>query len=87
MILGGNVMKYFEIGIGNTWLVRTEIELTDDYEFEVKGLVGGLYYESFYIRLWLGGKRVFIFDTKEGFKIKKKDKRKFKIIFGIQSRL
>lgn len=80
-------MKYFEIGIGNTWLVRTEIELTDDYEFEVKGLVGGLHYESFYIRLWLGGKRVFIFDTKEGFKIKKKDKRKFKIIFGIQSRL
>ena len=65
-------MKYFEIGIGNTWLVRTEIELTDDYEFEVKGLVGGLYYESFYIRLWLGGKRVFIFDTKEGFKIKNK---------------
>ena len=54
-------MKYFEIGIGNTWLVRTEIELTDDYEFEVKGLVGGLYFESFYIRLWLGGKQVFIF--------------------------
>ena len=80
-------MKYFEIGIGNTWLVRTEIELTDDYEFEVKGLVGRLYFESFYIRLWLGGKRVFIFDTKEGFKIKKKDKRKFKIIFGVQSRL
>ena len=80
-------MKYFEIGIGNTWLVRTEIELTDDSEFEVKGLVGGLYFESFYIRLWLGGKQVFIFDSKEGFKIKKKDKRKFKIIFGIQSRL
>ena len=80
-------MKYLEIGIGNTWLVRTEIELNDDYEFEMKGWQGGIYTESFYIRLWLGGKRVFIFDTKEGFKIKKKNKRKFKIIFGIQSRL
>ena len=80
-------MKYLEIGIGNTWLVRTEIELTNEYEFEMKGWQGGIYLESLYIRLWLGGKRVFIFDTKEGFKIKKKDKRKFKIIFGIQSRL
>ena len=80
-------MKYLEFGIGNTWLVRTEVELDNDYEFEMKGWKGGIRFESCYIRLWLGGKRVFIFDSKEGFKIKKKDKRKFKIIFGIQSRL
>lgn len=79
-------MKYFEIGIGNKWLVRTEIELTDDYEFEEKGLLGGLYYISSYFRIWIG-KRVYIFDTKEGFKIKNKNKRKFKIIFGVKSYL
>lgn len=79
-------MKYFEIGIGNTWLVRTEIELTDDYEFEVKGLVGGMYFISGYFRIWIGNK-VYIFDTKEGFKIKNKNKRKFKMIFGIKSKL
>ena len=80
-------MKYLEFGIGNTWLVRTEVELDNDYEFEMKGWKGGIRFKSCYIRLWLGGKRVFIFDTKEGFKIKKKNKRKFKIIFGIKSSL
>ena len=30
-------MKYFEIGIGNTWLVRTEIELTD-YAYNQYGI-------------------------------------------------
>jgi hypothetical protein len=79
-------MKYFEIGIGNNWLVRTEIELNDDYEFEVKGLVGGINYISSYFRIWIG-KRVYIFDTKEGFKIKNKNKKKFKMIFGIKSGL
>ena len=29
-------MKYIELGIGNTWIVRTEIELDNEYEFEVK---------------------------------------------------
>lgn len=77
-------MKYIEFGIGNKWLLRTEVELTNDYEFEVKGILGGIIYKSIYCRIWIG-KRVYIFDTEEGFKIKNKNKNKFKLIFGIKS--
>lgn len=79
-------MKYIELGIGNKYLLRTEIELTNDYEFEVKGIAGGIRYKSLYFRIWIG-KKVFIFDTKEGFKTKVKNKNKFKVIFGIKSDL
>lgn len=77
-------MKYIEFGIGNRWLLRTEVELNNDYEFEVKGILGGIIYKSIYCRIWIG-KRVYIFDTEEGFKIKNKNKNKFKLIFGIKS--
>ena len=77
-------MKYVEIGIGNTWIVRTEIELNDDYEFEVKGILGRITYRSFYMRLWIG-KKVYIIDTEEGFKTKTKGRKAFKLIFGIKS--
>ncbi|MGN7386986.1 DUF3977 family protein [Sporosarcina sp. SAFN-015] len=33
-------MKFIEFGIGNTWLVRTEIELSDGTECEEIGIVG-----------------------------------------------
>ena len=33
-------MKFIEIGIGNTWLVRTETELEDGTEYEEKGIIG-----------------------------------------------
>ena len=79
-------MKYIELGIGNNHLLRTEIELTDDYEFEVKGIVGGIRFKSLYFRIWIG-KKVFIFDTEEGFKTKVKNKNKFKVILGIKSDL
>lgn len=77
-------MKYIELGIGNKYLLRTEIELTNDYEFEVKGILGGIRFKSLYFRIWIG-KKVFIFDTEEGFKTKVKNKNKFKMIFGIKS--
>ena len=63
---------------------KTEIELTNDYEFEVKGILGGIRFKSLYFRIWIG-KKVFIFDTEEGFKTKVKNKNKFKMIFGIKS--
>lgn len=77
-------MKYIELGIGNNYLLRTEVELDNDYEFEVKGILGGIRFKSLYFRIWIG-KRVYIFDTEEGFKIKNKNKNKFKMIFGIKS--
>ena len=77
-------MKYIEFGIGNKWILRTEVELNDDYEFEVKGILGGIIYKSIYCRLWIG-KKVYIIDSEEGFKIKNKSKNKFKLIFGIKS--
>jgi hypothetical protein len=79
-------MKYIEFGIGNKWMLRTEVELSNDYEFEVKGVLGGIIYKSIYCRLWIG-KRVYIIDSEEGFKIKNKNKNMFKLIFGIKSEI
>lgn len=77
-------MKYIEFGIGNTWLVRTETELDDGTEFEERGVRGPVRLKSVYIRLWVG-RRVFIWDSDEGFKRGKKDRKKFKVILGIAS--
>ena len=77
-------MKYFEIGIGNTWLVRTEIELEDGTEIEKKGIDGPIQFQSCYMRIWRG-KRVVILDSCEGIKTSLKNKSKFKMIFGIAS--
>ncbi|MDM5185976.1 DUF3977 family protein [Bacillus sp. DX4.1] len=77
-------MKYIEIGIGNTWLVRTETELNDGTEYEEKGIVRPIKFHSLYVRIWIRN-TVFIFNLKEGFKKVKKNRKKFKIIFGIVS--
>ncbi|MFD0673064.1 DUF3977 family protein [Cohnella sp. GCM10027633] len=77
-------MKYIEIGIGNTWLIRTETELADGTELEQKGIVKPIVFHSFYFRVWLG-KKVFIWDSKEGFKRMNKMRSAFKLIFGIIS--
>lgn len=78
-------MKYIEFGIGNTWLVRTEFEFEDGYEFEEKGVSGPINFVSIYFRIWIG-KRVFIIDSKEGFKRERKSSQKLKLILGIVSR-
>ena len=78
-------MKYIEFGIGNTWLVRTETELTDGTENEEKGIVGPIQFQSAYIRVWIW-KTVLILDLKEGVKLKKKNRNEFKVIFGIVSK-
>ena len=77
-------MKYFEVGIGNTWLVRTEIEFEDGTEIEKKGIDGPIQFQSCYMRIWIG-KRVVILDCREGIKTSLKSKRKFKMILGIAS--
>lgn len=77
-------MKFIEFGIGNTWLIRTETELEDGSEYEEKGIKGPIHLQSIYIRIWIK-KNVLIVDLKEGIKLKKKDRNKFKFIFGITS--
>lgn len=77
-------MKYIEFGIGNKWILRTEIEPKEGSEYEEKGIIGPIKIQSLYIRIWLGNS-VLILDTKEGFKRRKKDKRCFKFIIGICS--
>lgn len=78
-------MKYIEAGIGNKWVVRTEIEMENGNEYEVRGIKGPIHFQSAYIRFWLW-KTVFILDCREGFKrVHKKDKN-FKLLIGIVSR-
>lgn len=78
-------MKYIEFGIGNKWLVRTEIEHEDGTETEQRGIVKPIHFESAYMRCWIG-KTCFIVDTKEGFKKMTKNRNELKFIFGIVSR-
>jgi hypothetical protein len=77
-------MKYIEFGIGNTWLIRTEIELEDGTEYEEKGIIGPINFHSLYIRIWIG-KTVIILDSKEGFKRIKKSRKEIKFILGLIS--
>lgn len=77
-------MKFIEFGIGNTWLIRTETELEDGTEYEEKGIKGPINFYSLYLRIWIA-KTVVIVDLKEGFKRQKKNRREFKVIFGIVS--
>ncbi|MEK4626827.1 MAG: DUF3977 family protein [Solibacillus sp.] len=77
-------MKFVEFGVGNRWLLRTEIEQQDGTEYEQKGIVGPIKYLSCYIRVWIG-KRVVILDSKEGLKKSRKARNAVKLILGIKS--
>ena len=74
--------KYIEIGIGNRWLVRTEIEHEDGTETEVRGIARPFTCKTLYVRIWLG-KKVLVIDSREGFKITTKNRNKFKLIVGL----
>ncbi|MFB9328930.1 DUF3977 family protein [Paenibacillus aurantiacus] len=77
-------MKYIEIGLGNTWIVRTETELPDGSEREQKGIIRPIIFHSIYLRIWLGN-TVMIWDSKEGFKRTRKSRNAFKLILGMTS--
>lgn len=83
--MGWGLLKYIELGIGNTWFIRTETELDDGTEIEEKGVKGPIKVHSIYLRLWVGT-TVMILDLKEGFKKGKKNRKEFKIILGIVSK-
>ncbi len=48
----GTYVKYIEIGFGNRWFVRTETENKDGTEFEERGIIKPIYFESLYVRIW-----------------------------------
>lgn len=78
-------MKFIEIGIGNTWIVRTETELEDGSEFEERGIKGAIIFESFYLRIWFL-KTIIILDSKEALKKMKKKRNSLKLLLGIKSK-
>nr|WP_248930928.1 DUF3977 family protein [Paenibacillus hamazuiensis] len=77
-------MKYIEIGFGNTWFIRTEIEKENGTEYEVKGIAGPVKFHSMYIRVWVG-RTVFIADVRHGLKAGKKNRQALKLVFGVTS--
>ena len=78
-------MKYIEAGIGNRWLLRTEIEKENGTEYEVRGIQGPIQFHSAYIRLWIW-KTVIILDSREGLKRVHKNGSNFKLLLGIVSK-
>ena len=78
------ILKYIELGLGNSWFIGTETELADGTEYEEKGIKGPINFQSLYIRTWIG-KTVFILDSKDGYKQLGKNRSDFKLVFGIVS--
>jgi len=74
--------KYVEIGFGNTWLVRTEIEDENGEETERRGIAHLNKIYGVYLRVWLGH-TVLIWSSNEGFKKMRKSRNAFKFLFGI----
>ncbi len=74
--------QYVEIGIGNTWWVRTEVEHPDGTENEVRGIRPFSRVYGIYFRCWMG-KTVWILSSNEGLKMMNKNRRAFKLVFGI----
>jgi hypothetical protein len=51
---------------------------------EERGIIGPVNFYSAYLRIWIG-RSVFIIDIREGYKKVIKNRRTFKVIFGIIS--
>jgi hypothetical protein len=73
---------FAEIGFGNDTFLSTEFE-EGDTEYRVLKFVLPNKINGFYFRVWLF-KDVFILSSNHGFEMKKKDRNKLKILFGIE---
>jgi len=73
---------YSEFGIGNSTICSTEIEL-GQREKRVSKFIIPPKIEGFYIRIWIG-KIAFAISTNRLLNYTKKNKIKFKILFGIE---
>lgn len=72
-------MKYSEVGYGNPSFMSVEMENeTRIVGFCLERIV------SMYVRVWVGN-RVLIVDSVEGFKMGLKDKKCFKLVFGVRN--
>lgn len=72
---------FAEIGFGNDTFLSTEFE-EDTNEYRVPEFVMPDKIIGYYFRFWVF-KTVFILSTNNGFEMKKKDKNKCKVLFGI----
>ena len=78
------IKVYSEIGYGNPSLISSEIEYSDGSELRLPGFKK-MHIEGVYFRLWFRNS-VFILSSRDGFKIQLKNKKKLKILFGLQGR-
>ena len=78
-----SLKKYIEIGYGNTWFIRTELEYPDGTETEIRGIYKPFRLQSVYLRVWIGYK-VFILNIRSGFKMQTKNRKCFKCIIGFE---
>ncbi len=74
-------MVYAEAGFGNDTFFSTEIE-EGDSEYRIPRFMRPEKVRGYYLRIWIG-KQVFVLSTNDGFEMKKKDRNKLKILFGI----
>jgi hypothetical protein len=78
-------LKIFaELGYGNPNFFSTEIE-KEEQEKRVSRFVIPPQIEGIYFRFWVG-KRVLVLATKNGISLKKKDRMRLKILFGIEGK-
>ncbi len=73
---------FAEIGYGNSSFCSTEIE-KGKFEHRVKGFLLPPKIKGLYLRVWIG-KRVFALSSNRFFNMAKKDRFKFKFLFGIE---
>ena len=78
----GTIKIFAEIGYGNKHICSTEIE-KGKLEYRVKGFIFPPRLGGVYIRVWIG-KRVYAISSNRFFNTTKKDRSKFKFIFGVE---
>lgn len=72
---------YAEMGIGNETFLSTEFE-KGEAEYRVPRFILPKKIKGCYLRFWIK-KKVYIFSSRDGFKIQHKNRREIKILFGI----
>ncbi|MCX6702161.1 MAG: DUF3977 family protein [Candidatus Zambryskibacteria bacterium] len=72
---------YAEIEFGNETFLSTEIE-NNDSEYRIPKFIKPKKINEYYFRFWVF-KTIFIISTNSGLKMKKKDKNRLKILFGL----
>lgn len=78
-----NRKKYFiEWGIGNDWLLSTEIEYSDGSEERIRGLRWPRYLVAPYLRVWIG--YVVMGIGRQGVFVTTKRRWAFKLLVGLE---